>query len=265
MFDEDAADHASDSRLIQDRCLQGIVAHQEDIARRALDDFTFGVQHQSFLKLFGGAEFGACQHLFDPVEMFDSRQRRIAREARRAYVQRDRAGNGFRPGMQRHQSARHRRNRRTIPAPPAAPSKHELYDRAFVAICQLTDLAFQDRARWRLDPQPCRAEREPLQMIIETQGAARAHRDGLEQSVAIGKAAIVRGHGIVPFPVDQDHRPSSPSASSNPRALARVSASSASGTESATMPAPARRLSSLPDFTNERMRMLRSMSPSLFR
>ena len=58
---------------------------------------------------------------------------------------------------------------------------------------------------------------------------------------------------------------STPTARSTPRAFARVSSSSRSGIESATMPAPARTVSSEPPSCSVRIRIFMSMLPSRFR
>src|SRR5690606_24812938 len=57
------------------------------------------------------------------------------------------------------------------------------------------------------------------------------------------------------------NQPAAASARSSPRALARVSSSSRSATESTTIPAPARSETVVPSCTRVRMRMLRSRSP----
>src|SRR5690606_8612545 len=92
---------------------------------------------------------------------------------------------------------------------------------------------------------------------------------GLEQAVAVGHGAVAGGDGVdFALAAEDAHaHPGTPSARSMPRALARVSSSSRSGSESATMPAPVRKRSRLPpgapgSSSALRIRMLRSRSPS---
>src|SRR3546814_4946670 len=74
------------------------------------------------------------------------------------------------------------------------------------------------------------------------QGHAGMDEQRAKHAVAIGQPAVVSRNGIRGNAIDEAIRAHAPasSASNRPRALARVSCSSASGCESATMPAPAR-------------------------
>jgi len=80
---------------------------------------------------------------------------------------------------------------------------------------------------------------------------------------AIERRHLARGAAVDPHELRVHGKP--PTAASSPRALARVSSSSRSGSESATMPAPARKLSCRAESVIERMRMLRSSRPSRVR
>ena len=92
------------------------------------------------------------------------------------------------------------------------------------------------------------------------------HQQGFEHAITVGQAAIV---GLEPGPhppIAQHFRAhADSSARSSPRALARVSSSSDSATESITSPAPARSCTCVPAIQALRISMFRSMSPSRFR
>ena len=105
-----------------------------------------------------------------------------------------------------------------------------------------------------LQPPPMR--RPPGQ--ITTAGS-----QGFEQAIAIHQATILRRQGFNAVVAAENNRAHStaPIARSRPLALARVSCSSWSGLESATMPPPARNCSLSPCNHRLRIRMFRSMSP----
>ena len=123
----------------------------------------------------------------------------------------------------------------------------------------------------RLDAETLAAEREPAQVLLDESHVAVCQQRGLEHAIAVLKTAILhcdRVQRIVGTEtVDENscRHASTPSARSTPRAFARVSSSSRSGMESATMPAPARNVSSRPLSCSERIRIFMSMLPSRFR
>ena len=119
-----------------------------------------------------------------------------------------------------------------------------------------------------LEAEPLGACGEPLEVQLEKPRRAVHAADRLEQAVAemqpaIERRHLARGAAVDPHELRVHGKP--PRAASSPRALARVSSSSRSGSESATMPAPARKLSCRAESVIERMRMLRSSRPSRVR
>ncbi len=151
-------------------------------------------------------------------------------------------------------------------------------------VTALADAAGQRNAHYRVRhvarnlqhfaPQLCRIGHRHPQAITtfrESPHVARPQRrrrtdqtDAFEQAIAIGETAVQRRDLFRHHTVDQHarvHQSGTPSARSRPRALARVSSSSLVATESATMPAPARRLTSLPARVRVRIRMFKSSSP----
>src|SRR6185437_6414301 len=114
------------------------------------------------------------------------------------------------------------------------------------------------------------ARTETAEVAGEQARAAIQARDGLEQAVAVVQAAVEGRDRARLAPVDPHHfrleaHARLSSAARRPRALARVSSSSRSGSESATMPAPARNATWAPLTVMVRMRMLRSSRPSRVR
>src|SRR5579862_936352 len=102
-------------------------------------------------------------------------------------------------------------------------------------------------------------------MELEEAHAPPANPHGLEYAIAVLQSTIAAIDGTRPATVDPRAHSGALSARSIPSALARVSASSCSGLESATMPAPARKASEPPVAVMVRIRMLRSQLPSRFR
>src|SRR4030095_14654000 len=121
------------------------------------------------------------------------------------------------------------------------------------------------------DTETFAAEYQAAQMLFEKSHAALHQQRAFEQAVAVVQAAILHCDRLQRIrradAVDQNgsRHASTPSARSTPRAFARVSSSSRSGIESATMPAPARSVSARPCSCSERIRIFMSMLPSRFR
>src|SRR5271168_3551031 len=101
--------------------------------------------------------------------------------------------------------------------------------------------------------------------MVEEPHLTAANPHGLEQAVAVLQAAIARVDPRAPAAVDPRTQLGPTSARSRPSALARVSANSCLGLESATMPAPARNLKIPPCAVMVRIRILRSQLPSRFK
>src|SRR4029077_10281639 len=120
------------------------------------------------------------------------------------------------------------------------------------------------------EPQPRAAGGEALQVQLQKPRPTAYAGDGLKQTVAEMKTPLERGDCPGRAAVDPHQLRNSrsrerlrapgrhcrsPSAARSPRALARVSSSSRSGSESATMPAPARNVSCCALRVMVRMRM----------
>ena len=132
----------------------------------------------------------------------------------------------------------------------------------------LNDQAFQFWDFRHTDPtgavQTPAAHGETLEMPLEEPRPPPETGNRLEQPVAVVQSAIEDTDGLCLVAIDQDQRRAhctAPRAASSPRALARVSSSSRCGSESATMPAPARKVSSRPLSVIVRIRMVRASSP----
>src|SRR6185437_11578186 len=156
----------------------------------------------------------------------------------------------------------------------------QLDDRAVLRRGEARNLLAQPLRRGRWEAERATAPCQPLKMQVEEPRAAMQAGDRLEEAVAEVQAAVEHGKTAGARAVDQgrdrciavacalrDHaaapaRGASPKAASSPRALARVSSSSRSGSESATIPAPARNSIMRPARVIVRMRMLKSMPPS---
>ena len=141
---------------------------------------------------------------------------------------------------------------RVVAAFPAPPVAEAAIHGVRMRLCRL-----------RLAEQPRLAGIKHLNRLEQV--LARADQaDAFEQAVAITEAAVEHADPIRGHTADQQprrHQPGAPSARSRPRALARVSSSSAWASESATMPAPARRLTRSPVKARVRIRMFKSSSP----
>src|SRR5690606_33114293 len=129
--------------------------------------------------------------------------------------------------------------------------------------CELLDLATDDLHVARIYPEPAASLAQPLEVQLEQPRLPATAGDRLKETIAIVQAAIEHGHALRRHAVDQHavrsaaHTSVSADAKAarSPRALARVSSSSRSGIESATMPPPARRSTRRPLTVIVRMRM----------
>src|ERR1700722_19446646 len=101
-------------------------------------------------------------------------------------------------------------------------------------------------------------------MIFQKTHSAVADAQGFEDTVAVLQSAIADVDARAVAAVDPRLH-GADSARSSPSALARVSANSCAGFESATIPAPARNLNKPPCAVMVRIRMLRSQLPSRFK
>ena len=111
----------------------------------------------------------------------------------------------------------------------------------------------------------------PRVLLREILDQSRASGHGEPQAVAVSAMmpSVAAVDDSAPPAIDPDaHGAAAPlfcNARKSPSALARVSASSWAGLESATMPAPARNDNARPRAVMVRMRMLKSQLPSRFR
>src|SRR5262245_37733106 len=119
----------------------------------------------------------------------------------------------------------------------------DLDHRPLLVARQRVNLTSQQLPFRRSNPQTRATAAETLQVQPETPGLTVEPGDSREQTVAVVQPAIARVDLCSRPAVDEDaraHQSRTPRARNRPRAFARVSASSRSGSESATMPAPAR-------------------------
>ena len=123
-------------------------------------------------------------------------------------------------------------------------------------------------------PRETRIQRtEIIEAVVAENVSAAAETDaGAEEAIAVGQPTVggVEGRGGAAIQQhagrgEGGHGVSMPSARNKPRALCRVSCSSRLGSESATMPAPARKRRLSPSSIKVRIRMLLSSVPSWLR
>ena len=148
-----------------------------------------------------------------------------------------------------------------------ATSRHDELDHSpFMTPADLVDLVLQQPVVGRRNGETLTAFREPVKVIIEEADPSFGQRHSFKQTVAEMQTAVTCVYGVGRCAVDQPHG-SFPMSSAliMPFAFERVSASSFSGSESATMPPPARRLSTSPSRTMVLIRIFRSRLPSRFR
>src|SRR6185436_17234667 len=262
------AEHAAEPQI---RCDQQTRANQEDVARRAAHQLPFRVEHQPVDDTFV-VPLRLGQHLFETVEMLDPRQARIASEARLAPTQRkSRAGGLRRCWVERNDARRLALRRWSIAAWPDTARHDDLQYGALGRSAEALHVRAQHGTVRRYDAEPFAAERKASQVLLEKSHASLRQQRSLEDTVAVVETAILHSDRVQRIgradAVDEDcsRHASTPNARNTPRAFARVSSSSRSAIESATMPAPARKLSARPSSCSERIRIFMSMLPSRFR
>src|SRR6266851_342152 len=106
---------------------------------------------------------------------------------------------------------------------------------------------------------------EPFEVILQEPDAAAVYAHGFENTVAILQSAVAIVDPRASAAIDPGAQGRLASARSSPSALARVSANSCAGFESATIPAPARNLNRPPCEVMVRIKILRSQLPSRFK
>src|SRR5262249_7658504 len=152
--------------------------------------------------------------------------------------------------------------------------EQQLHDGAGCTRGELPHFARKLGACAKAEPEPLATCSQPLQVALEQTWVTARAGDGLEQTITVMQPTIEHRNcsAWLPdrLPVDEDplqvlHQRGPSSAARSPRALARVSSSSRSGSESATMPAPARKERSQPRSVMVRIRILRSRRPSRVR
>ncbi len=252
-------------------CYQRLAGDEKHVAHGTADDPAVCIQCEAFEHGLV-VPFVARQHLFQAVQCLDAGQLRLSREPRVAQSQGDAvAVPGIRQALRVRDTGDQARGRAAgapIAAWPLPGGQQELRDAPAAVRLRPGERRLQFGAQRRLvrrrQPEPCRPRLQPLDMVIPQARRAVPDRDRFEQPVAVLKRPIVGGDRLagpsVPEPLGHTE-----SDLSMPSAFARVSASSARGSESATMPAPARRLRTLPCSTMVRIRILRSRLPSRFR
>ena len=176
--------------------------------------------------------------------MLEAREHAVARKAHPAPAEPDaRRGRARRPGGpgRRHDDSRWPRfARRPVAALAEAARQDDLHDTAGLGRNVGDVRAHRVEIRCR-ETEGAGAVDQALEVPVEKARATGHDRKGLEQSVTVEQAAVQRVDGGAGAAIDEDARHCAlPSARNSPLAFARVSSSSRSGTESATMPAPAR-------------------------
>ena len=195
--------------------------------------------------------FARRKHVFEPVEMLEARERGIRGDRQSRDAQVDTPSRTRVVGAARehsHHATRYRVARaarsRGGPLPRVTMSLSNARARAprpLRAAISTRKAASTDER----DAQSQRSHAPDAQDAHRESARVRADEHGLEQAVAVLQAAIVeraRRHRGRRRPSCRGCRSwdGHSKARSRPRALARVSSSSRSGTESATMPPPAR-------------------------
>ncbi len=243
--------------------------YQEQVAARALDHPPLAVGQQAFIGV-QLRQFVTGQYLLQAVEVLDAGQAWIAAQGGGAAREAQAFRRDHRARQVTHDAAHLHVRGRTIAASARAPGEQDLDHTMRLLADQAPHLEVQPLFIGGRQSQACAAGTQAGHVALPVACLSCPHTKGLEQAVSELQAAIAEGDVVLFDAVDQvvhrrGHAFSSRSASSRPRALARVSSSSRSGRESATMPAPARRLSRSPSRTRVRIRMFRSILPSRLR
>src|SRR5882672_9794458 len=164
-----------------------------------------------------------------------------------------------RQGMQREDAGASFAARRPIAAERRHAARDDQFQHALAApLCGALEFATQRARGGCRDLQPRAPVEQPFEMIVQEPNPSAAYPHGLEHAVAVLQAAVSMIDSRAPPAVDPRAQLEATRARSKPSALARVSANSWRGFESATMPAPARNLKSPLCAVMVRIKILRS-------
>jgi hypothetical protein len=131
------------------------------------------------------------QYLLEPIEMFDACQARVTPQSDVAPSQTQGTLRGWNETMQ-YNHTRARRSARSVTA-SARASRHDDLEHSALGIGRdLGNLLSQCLLVRRSYAQPCATGEQAFQVIVEKTNAPTNQQRGLEQSVAILKATVVR-------------------------------------------------------------------------